>query len=251
MIFAVTYTIKNEHRLIADAIKYYRAQGASQIFVFFDGSDDLTRSVVEENSAYVIARDSVLLSEVDDCTKWFSWIEENWDEWFDLRKMLNTYWAALEAKAKGVEWLLSIDADEILAEDFHNTLREDGLKAYFSSIPARIQQLSFLNHDVIPTQLHADSPFCSSSFFVQRPNQLVIYIWRTIRLLFSKILKSPYFSCWYDFCFYRICTLGTWPRRLVHPTTQKIIPAGIFLSYYNGKSAIRLSSINRFRPYIH
>ena len=87
--FALTYTVKNEARLLPSAIDYHIAAGCSRIYIFWDGTTDNSRDLVSKYPC-VVARDSIRVDETADAPKWIKDILVCWDTDMDVRKRINT-----------------------------------------------------------------------------------------------------------------------------------------------------------------
>ncbi len=94
--FAISYTVKNESRLLPSAIKYHIAAGCSRIYMFWDGTTDGSESLVSE-FPNVVARNSIKPDEIDDPPAWIARVVSCWELIMDVRKNINTFYAAKEA----------------------------------------------------------------------------------------------------------------------------------------------------------
>jgi hypothetical protein len=101
--FALTYTVKNEASLQPSAIEYHIAAGCSRIYSW-DGTTDESRELVSKYPC-VLARDSIRVEETGDAPKWIKDISSWWEPDMDVRKRINTYYAAKSAAAEGLDWL--------------------------------------------------------------------------------------------------------------------------------------------------
>ena len=129
--FALTYTVKNEARLLPSAIEYHIAAGCSRIYVFWDGTTDGSRDLVSKYPC-VTARDSIRVEETDDAPKWIKDILVWWDTDMDVRKRINTYYAAKSAAAEGLDWLGGIDPDELVLMSRDEEINEDHISKHLA-----------------------------------------------------------------------------------------------------------------------
>jgi len=255
MSYALVYTVKNEARLLPDAIRFHRHLGCIQFYVFFDGTTDDLPSLLD-GEPDCICRNSVSLNEINDTSEWFSKICEYCTEWFDLRKKLNTYWAALHAKSLGINWIGAIDPDELLTPDIKsNCVSKVSFENLLSSVPSHYGQIKFLNYDNIPNGILAESPFIASDLFLERPSYLLEQVWRYSRAALGLLIKNHdrkgLFKAHYDQYLFKLFMGQAFPRTLIDPILGLEIPGGIFLSYYNGKTFVRTSLLESIRPGIH
>jgi hypothetical protein len=122
--FALTYTVKNEARLLPLGIEYHLALGCSRVYVFWDNTTDDAPELVAKYPQ-VITRKSYRPEEMEDAPGWLSQILPAWGPDLDVRKRANTYYAAVDAAKHGIEWLLSIDADELILMNRDEQILED------------------------------------------------------------------------------------------------------------------------------
>ncbi len=255
MTFALVYTVKNEARLLPDAIRFHKQLGCTQFYVFFDGTTDELPSLLD-GIPECICRNSVKPHEINDNSEWFEWTCANCDDWFDLRKQLNTYWAALHAKSLGIEWIGAIDPDELLTPDIkHNNVSKANFEKLLSSVPTHYGQIKFLNYDNIPVGEFAESPFVASDLFLKRPSYLFEQAWRYSRAALGLLINNQYrrglFKAQYDQFVFKLLMGQAFPRTLIDPILESEIPSGIYLSYYTGKTFVRTCLLEFIRPKIH
>ena len=122
---ALAITVKNERDLIRANVLYHRYLGVQLFYVFLDNTTDDTRDTVSDLDCVAVSHsmtgdrflesrerrqacaDSVRLRETIDKSA----------EHHDARQVLNTYVAWEQARDAGVEWLVSLDADELVWPD--------------------------------------------------------------------------------------------------------------------------------------
>lgn len=100
--FAISYTVKNESRLLPSAIRYHIVAGCSRIYIFWDGTTDGSESLVSE-FPNVVARNSIKPDEIDDPPAWIARVVSCWELIMDVRKNINTFYAAKEAAKDGID----------------------------------------------------------------------------------------------------------------------------------------------------
>lgn len=108
---AIVITVKNEERLLKQNLRYHFALGINKAFVYFDGTtDNGPKSIQTLNK--VEFQNSVKpekYSSLDFLKKFTTQAEEH----HTARQCLNTYDAMLKCKNEEIDWLISIDADEL------------------------------------------------------------------------------------------------------------------------------------------
>ncbi len=249
MSFSITYTIKNEARMLPEAIRYHRALGCSRFYVFYDGTTDETPALLSAMPD-VVARPNVRPEEVEDTTDWFTWVRDNWDDWMDLRKMLNIYWAACQARADGITWISALDPDELIVGGMADRFSPGSLEALLAGVSEQADQVKMINLDAVPATETSSHPFGPHDLFLGR-FPVAEQLWRYSRFVVRKLLRSPVAEAWYDQLYFQALLRRGFPRVMRHPVTRRVIPTGYFLSYFNGKSFVRTSRIAKMRPLIH
>lgn len=245
--FAITYTVKNEAALLPDAIAYHLAIGCELIIVFFDGTTDNTRELVSDLPR-VVCFESVEAKGQNIDLEWIKDIDKRWHQSMDVRKRINTMYAADYARQKGIDWIINIDPDEMLVLTGNNESApvSDG----FFEVSQKIDQILVPNVESVSCTASVEKPFTECIYFLNR-FFLTESVWRSSLWLFRKFIKSPKAHAWFDFLFYRIRFMSNFPRLMKHPLLQYYIPTGFFLGYSNHKAFIRTSCYLEFKFNIH
>ena len=169
----------------------------------------------------------------------------------DVRKRINTYYAAKRAAADGIDWLISIDPDElILMSSGDQQINNDHVSKHLSRVPDEIDQVLLPNLESVPTSAESTDPFSDCVYFLNR-FPATETVWRNSRALLSRISRSPQLVAWYDYIFYQARFLGALPRLMREPRNRRMIPAGYFLGYSNHKAFIRTKTFSNFNFLIH
>ena len=245
--FALTYTVKNEATLLPDAIAYHLSIGCQLIIVFFDGTTDRTRELVS-GLPQVLCFDSVSSEALQVDQEWIRDIDKRWHLSMDVRKRINTMYAASIAKKRGIEWIANIDPDELLV------LENEGGSASgaqnFFNIKENIDQILVPNVESVSCSDTVEKPFEECIYFLNRFYKTEA-VWRASLFMVRKFIHSPRAHAWFDFLFYRIRFLMRFPRLMKHPVTKINIPTGFFLGYSNHKAFIRTKTFSEFKFNIH
>ncbi len=247
--FAISYTVKNESRLLPSAIDYHFAVGCSRIFIYWDGGSDHSASLISKYPS-VVARNSITPDELEDAPQWITEILPAWGTDMDVRKQVNTYYAAKSAALEGIDWLISLDADELILMDRNSPINQDHIVKQLSRVPDNIDQLLLPNLDCVPTSAESRNPFSDCVYFMNR-FPMTEFIWRYSRAFFTRILKAPALAAWYDYLFYQVRFAGALPRLMRDPRRRRLIPASYFLGYSSYKCFIRLRTFFNFKFETH
>jgi len=235
--FAISYTVKNESRLLPSGIDYHLAAGCTRIYLFWDNTTDNAPDLVA-SYPQVIARKSYRPDELPHPPDWLAAILPWWDVDLDVRKIANTYYATLDAAKDGIEWLVSIDADELILMDRAGQNLENHIPRFLERVPAQIDQLLLPNVEAVPGAAETENPFIDWVYFLNR-FPASEFLWRYSRAALVRITRSPKLIAWYDWLFYEILFAGAMRRMMRDPATNQRIPGTYFLAYVSNKAFIR------------
>jgi glycosyltransferase involved in cell wall biosynthesis len=243
--FAVVYTVKNEWRLLKYSIPYLLSAGASKIYVFFDGTTDEALSELSKFDN-VRAQFTVRASAIENPPAWIKQVEVHEAEQMDFRKRINMLYAASLALEDGVEWVCSIDADELIIPG----RKFRGISELLASVGADVDQILMPNLELLPTPSADENIFRSQTVFIQRKNGLQ-NVWRGINALMMKLRVSPRKSAMAENYFYKIALFGRFPPTPVNPMTGEKVYRGLYLGYNNHKAFMRTLRAKSFNFNIH
>lgn len=245
--FAVTYTIKNEARCLPDALRWYRALGATRFYIFLDGTTDEMRSWLSTQPDVVVG-DSVHPHSVEEPPQWIADLEPSWGHFIDARKNVNSWVAARRAAQEGIEWIAMIDPDELLLPSPDDPPSPEATSQLLAATPARVDQLLIRNCDVLPVP---DPPsFFGHRFFIDR-RPLLESLWRPVRKTLILLPVKPEVVARAEDRFWKTVLRQRNPWNLIDPDSDKPIPTGYFLSYASHKSLLRTKRYTHSRPVIH
>lgn len=108
---AVVMTVKNEERLLRQNVLYHLGLGVTKIFVYFDNTTDDGIKTISDLK-HVEINNSVKTETYQD----ISYLENFWSnaaEHHTARQCLNTFDALQKCKIHDIDWLISLDADEL------------------------------------------------------------------------------------------------------------------------------------------
>lgn len=245
--FAVTYTVKDEAKLLPNALKWHRALGVQRFYIFLDGTSDAMRAWLPTQPD-VVVRDSVRPEDVTDAPRFLETMAAGWDGFVDARKNVNCWLAARKAAADGIDWLAMIDPDELLLPGPAKGANPEAMEHLLAEQSGDVAQVLLPNCDVLPESASKASPFAHRHFQARYPG--LEAAWRPARKVLS-LTGGPQRVAQFDQWFWDRALGNDLPRRLVHPTTGETIPAGYFLSYASNKSLLRTCDFCSWRPVIH
>lgn len=247
--FAITYTVKNESRLLPSAIDYHSAIGCSKFYVYLDGTTDNTVELIKNLENVEIFSTSKPVIDKETPT-WITEIMPWWDSDFDVRKRINTYYAAVKALLDDIEWVCCIDPDEILFFNHIKGINSNKFNDLFENILPDIDQIFMKNLEVIASKVESDNPFRDCTLFLNR-FPVTEFLWRFSSAVVRRITRRPKIVAWFDYVFYRLRFFNALPRLMFNPITDKFIPCSYFLGYSNHKAFIRTNRCKDFNFVIH
>lgn len=247
--FAVTYTIKNEEKILPYVLRLWQLLGCERVYIFFDGTTDNSRNIAREH-IFVEAIDSIEPNRLADRPKWIKEIEGRWSENMDVRKRINTYWATQRASSQGIEWVLSIDPDEVVVPSLNQPLNESSIARFLSKIPPHVDQVLAQNLEVQATSMRVDNPFSDCTVFLRRhPTTFLVH-----RLMRAVLLRAKFplkFVARVSNIIYQLRFRGVYLKKMRDPKTGRSIPRGHFLGYTNYKSFVRAGSAQNLMHNVH
>ncbi len=201
-------TVKNEQQLLRSNILYHNYLGVEQFFIFSDNStDDTIKSI--EDLPFVHIFSSVSPDFFNNRLELRKFADKA-SEYHVARQCLNTVFAIEEAKRKKLDWIISLDADELICLDFNNPGKGQ-LLDFFDCVHDKVEQIQFKALEVVQRRLEYENVFAEETLFKQQR---------------SKIRK-------------KIC--GPINKIIYDPFKNKMWKIKRFYGHRNGKCAIRLT----------
>jgi len=238
--FAITYTVKNEERLLPAAISLAIRMGVARIYIFFDGTTDRSREIAAGFDD-VVTSNSISPGEITERPGWIDQISPRWAENMDVRKRINTYYSALRAANDGIEWILCIDPDEVLVPQLDAHLRRESINEFLAAVPPETDQILLPNFEVVPRKRSVTNPFLECTTFFNR-FALTDYVSRGARFIFRKAVQDRKAQAWLNYWIYSLRFLGQHPILMTDPETGSTIPRGHYLGYSNHKAMVRTTA---------
>ncbi len=175
---AIAMTIKNEAAILRKNILYHKKLGVDKFYIFDDGSIDNTRETVEDLD-YVCFQDSVDGDQYKSRNE-LKIFTDNWKTHHPARQSLNVLWASEHARSKGYNWIISLDADELICLN-HEHQKPGELKKFFSSIPLNTETVLFKNLEVVQRLLSSENIFLEETLFKQNTKKIKRKMWDPIK----------------------------------------------------------------------
>ncbi|WP_179018587.1 glycosyltransferase family 2 protein [Winogradskyella forsetii] len=117
---AVVITVKNEARLLRQNVLYHLGLGMAKVFVYLDHTTDNGAQTIQDIAAVEINN-----SVAAETYRNRPYLEKFWDNaeaHHTARQCLNTFDALQKCKTENIDWLLSLDADELFLSSKDQTL---------------------------------------------------------------------------------------------------------------------------------
>lgn len=209
---AIVLTVKNEERLLRHNLLYHKAIGASHCFVYFDDSTDGGKLSIQDLD-FVTSQDSVV-SENYEHLEFLNKFTSQAQEHHTARQCLNTYDALVQCRAHGYQWLISIDADELVCTDEN---KPSQLGSFFSEISEDIDLVHLKTYEALQRKESYGNVFAEETFFKTS---------HKYEFKFEKILKkffNPFTQTYQKFAYWYGQHLGKGAIRV----TSDIIPHNV------------------------
>lgn len=186
MKIAIVLTVKNEVRLLRNNLLYHKAIGIDRAFVYFDNTTDKGRESISDLDFVSVSSsvESRKYIHLDYLQKFTSQAAEH----HTARQCLNTYDAQQQCKELGVDWLISLDADELICTDYN---RPSNLKLFFKAIPENVEVVNFETLEALQQRERCENVFAEETLF--KVNKQAFY--RSIRNPFTELNQK--FTWWY------------------------------------------------------
>lgn len=244
--FAISYTLKNEETILADAIRYHLALGAHTIYIHFYGTTDDSRAIAAQFPR-IVMRETVRPDEIFNPPRWINEIARDWENNMDRRKRINVWHSAQLAHSAGIEWLFAIDADELPLGNGPNFSDGTAFAEMLRVVPSFVTQILMPNIEVVPERDNVKNPFRECSLFLNR-FPVTEFTIRMAKAALRQIGRGSEDMLWLEYYFLKYRFSSLLHRLYVDPISRQSFPAGYCLGYSNHKSGIRTK---HFRDWMH
>lgn len=143
---ALVITIKNERKLLRQNILYHHYLGVEHFYIFFDGTDDGSEETILD-LPYVSRFCSIQPNLYEGQTEIKEFID-NHSEHHVARQCLNVYHIQQIVKKAGYDWLISLDADELICVDLQHSYPKQ-LIDFLMGIDPEIEMVRFSTFEIV------------------------------------------------------------------------------------------------------
>lgn len=213
---AIVMTVRNEQDLLRSNVLYHGHLGIERFYVFLDGTTDRTPDTVSDLDAVTIlpscSGETFLESEANRSqharSPQLQEVVIKSASHHEARQMLNTIVALERARDEGIEWLVSLDPDELLSLD-PDTTEEGALVDFLASQPPRVEAVSFPTSEVVQRRTTYENVLAEATLFkhesswIPRPlydpyrKQVRRHFYEPRKVLGLPIPKRKTLSWWY------------------------------------------------------
>lgn len=165
MRLALIVTVKNERDLLRGNLLYHAYLGVEHFFVFSDDTTDDTLETIGDLPFVEIAP-SVKPERYRHRPELAAYVAQA-EQHHTARQNLNTFAAMEMARAQGFDWLIALDADELICLDLDNS-SSGLLNDFFAGIPEEIESVRFPTLEVVARQLDYEHVFTEEILFKQQ-----------------------------------------------------------------------------------
>ena len=160
MRIGLVLTVKNESRILRNNLLYHKAIGVDRAFVYFDNTtDDGKESIADLD--FVTVNNSVATEKYIHL-EYLDKFTSKAGEHHTARQCLNTFDAQQNCKEDGIEWLISLDADELICTDNE---KPSDLKMFFNQIEEGINVINFETLEALQRREHYKNVFAEETLF--------------------------------------------------------------------------------------
>lgn len=169
MKIGLVITAKNEREILRQNILYHRYLGVEDVFIFLDdNADDTPATLADLPDVHI--QETILPDSLRDVPEYALFIEK-WDSVFVARQSINTILAMETARRRGCDWLLALDADELVCPDIAR-IYPGQLKEFLNVQPADAQAVLFSTHEVVQHRMDYTHVFGEETLFKKPGNAI-------------------------------------------------------------------------------
>lgn len=178
-------TVKNEERLLRNNLLYHKAIGMDHVFLYFDNTTDAGKERIADLD-FVSASNSVPIDKYAHLM-YLDKFTSQATEHHTARQCLNTFDAQQRCKAAGIDWLISLDADELICTDSE---KPSDLKSFFKTIKDEVEIVNFQTLEALQQQAHYTNVFAEETWF--KANKQAFY-----KAIYNPFTQSSQKFTWY------------------------------------------------------
>jgi hypothetical protein len=191
MKIAIVITAKNEARILRSNILYHKAIGVCKAFVYFDNTTDNGKSSISDVDIVEISHSVVDKYRNIKALETFNQKAKNHHT---ARQCLNTYDALQKSKTLGIDWLISLDADELVITD---KIEVSDLKRFFGELDDSVDLVNFEPYEILQNRHSYNNVFAEALYFktTHKFSRRIDQIYKSFYNPFDK--RYIKFSFWY------------------------------------------------------
>ncbi len=165
MRIGLVITVKNEARLLRKNILYHHYLGVDTFFIYLDNTTDGSREAIKD-LPYISVQPSVSAKKYGYLNN-IGRILDNYEENFVARQGLNSIDAIHQGNEKGLDWIISLDADELICPN-PDKAHEGQLKNFFKEISPETDQVIFSTLEAVQRQKRYENVLAEETLFKTR-----------------------------------------------------------------------------------
>jgi hypothetical protein len=170
MSVAIAVTVKNEAQLLRPNLLYHHYAGVDRVYVFLDRSMDNTGETLKDLD-FVEVAESISPEKYAHIPELHFMIEA-YERIFTARQGLNVIHAKEKASAEGIDWIISIDADELLYV-YPESMLKDHLRTLLDKIGRHIDVVRFETLEALQRNADSINGFAEESLFMKPESALI------------------------------------------------------------------------------
>jgi len=189
---ALVLTVKNEDRILRYNLLYHHAVGAAHIFVYFDNATDGGKDSIKDLE-FVTIQNSVAKEKFENLP-FLDKFTSQAIEHHTARQCLNTYDALLNSREMGYDWLISIDADELVC-----TTKEapSDLMSFFAEIDPTVDVVNLKTFEALQQRVSYQNVFSDETYF-KTTHRYENRFEKILKAFYNPFTKSKQnFAFWY------------------------------------------------------
>jgi hypothetical protein len=172
---AIVMTVKNERDMLRSNILFHRCMGVERFYLFLDETTDRTGEtltdldyveVAESMSAGRFLSSKAHRDLTGRSSRLARAVEES-EHQHTARQILNTVVGLEGARERGIEWLIGIDADELVCPRIEEAERGE-IGAFFGAFDGRTEQVRLRPLEIVQQNKHYRNVFAEGVLF-KRP----------------------------------------------------------------------------------
>lgn len=160
-------TVRNEHDLLRNSILFHQFIGIDRFYIYLDAPSDTTAETINDFDFVRIDHSRLprwlVPEEIADARR----LSGRFRTHHTARQLINCHDAIRRARDDGLEWLVSIDPDELILLD-DQSVRRMCLADYLSQLPRSVESVTFPTNEVLSTRIAYRNVFSEEVLFKRR-----------------------------------------------------------------------------------